>query len=682
MKHLRALPPLLWKLLQTHAGTLLELALVILFAWIYAGGLLDFDPSILQQSGEHNESAARPILADYGLKRNGEIPLWNHFMQTGFPHAGDLLGHFWSPVATLPVWIWGGINGMKVSIFLTFLFAGLGQWHLARVTGAKGMFRVWSALMFTFSGGLALLWRVGWYELLVGAAWFPWTFAAFWQALHKRDITSLASTAFCAAMVISTGGGYYPFYLAGGALVILAGALVASPRKYRQMTLRATATALWIAGLCAVVILPIYDGYRLIVREPGPDLAQTGSQPVHYGLINYLVSDPAWFHSQMLGALGGWNWFYIGPLSLGALIFLFYALKNRRGRAAALTFFAVFVIYLLWSANRYTIFKYLYDFWPFLYSLRFPNRLYIIAASPLLAVSACSLQSLVVVLRRWLAKYRVILSTPGEAGEISVNLRIIANLVMLAILFFSARDLFQTNRGIAIAPAPLDKHASSTLKWLREYDPGLYYINLGGGFIWWAWIPAATDLEMPVINFVYSQTLASKFAQERPDAPFYAQPKYQVSRADEPPANGVRIRDFDSVVLWGVTDALPFAFSAPPTAIAAGAKLGREMALEQAVKYDGPNRIKVQGSPANEDDMLVVLVSDYPGWKVRIDDQPANLEPVNGYLGVRMLSGKHQYTFFFDPPLHRIGLTISLLTLISLALLVGRETYQKLRSNP
>src|SRR5688572_7816559 len=83
----------------------LEWLLIILIAYFYsAGNLLNFDPKKLQQTGEHNESATLPLLAEIGLSRYGEIPLWNPYMQTGFPHAGDFVNHFWHPPSTLAVW--------------------------------------------------------------------------------------------------------------------------------------------------------------------------------------------------------------------------------------------------------------------------------------------------------------------------------------------------------------------------------------------------------------------------------------------------------------------------------------------------------------------------------------------------------------------------------------------------
>ena len=60
----------------------------------------------------------------------------------------------------------------------------------------------------------------------------------------------------------------------------------------------------------------------------------------------------------------------------------------------------------------------------------------------------------------------------------------------------------------------------------------------------------------------------------------------------------------------------------------------------------------------SSNDRLVVLVSDYPGWKLSIDGKPAKLTSVNYYLGANVLAGEHTYTFVSRPSLYRMGLII------------------------
>ena len=70
-------------------GPLLEWLIIVVVVTLYSrAALLDFDPHQLAQTADQNESATLPIMAEIGLRRYGQLPLWNPYMLTGFPHAG------------------------------------------------------------------------------------------------------------------------------------------------------------------------------------------------------------------------------------------------------------------------------------------------------------------------------------------------------------------------------------------------------------------------------------------------------------------------------------------------------------------------------------------------------------------------------------------------------------------
>ncbi|HLF28989.1 MAG TPA: hypothetical protein VJG32_21900 [Anaerolineae bacterium] len=649
---------------------LIEWLIIVAVALAYSSNtLLDFNANQLQQTGEHNESATLPLLAEIGLKRYGEIPLWNPYMLTGFPHVGDLINHFWNPVATVPVLIWGGINGLKVSVFLAFILAGIGQWLFAHGCGVRGLVRLWAALLFMLSGGLAMLWQVGWYELLLGMAFFPWCFASLWWALRRRDRASLALTAVCVAMVLSTGGGYYPFYVCVSLGVLVGMSLLTANRGERWPKLRRTATiALLSAALLAVMLLPIIDGYRYTFREAGPDPEQDSSQPILYALFNYVVSDPQWARAGLLGMTSGWSWFYIGALPLIAalgLTPLVFSLRRHR-RRILLSLAVLTLIILAWHANRHTPVRLIYDWIPFLYNLRFPSRLLILAASPLIVLGGLGLQFLFAASRLRSRGSILTLSTgQGKQPIIGLPLRWLPYGALSFVMLLSIADVYAVNKSFAFAPRPRNAKAAEALSWLKAYDPSLYYTNLGGGAIFWDWVSAAYEREMPIINFDYGRRLATFDAQRRPDAPFFATAKYLLAQPDQPrPENAELLRDFDGVGLWYLPDALPFAFSAPLDQLAPPAKLSAAAASPLDVSFDGPNRVIVKGAPAQASDHLVILVSDYPGWRLEVDGQAADVLPANGYLGAAMLPGEHTYTFAFQPMSHYAGLAISILAVI------------------
>ncbi|MCW5848672.1 MAG: hypothetical protein KIT87_01050 [Anaerolineae bacterium] len=662
---------------------LAEWMTILLAALLYGGrALLNLDSRILQLSGEHPESATLPLLAEIGLKRYGEIPLWNPYMTTGFPHAGDLINHFWHPISTLPILIWGGINGMKISIFIAFIVAGMGQWVLGRLFGLRGMFRLWSSLMFLLCGGLAMLWRLGWYELLLGVAWFPWSFAALWWALQRRDRTSLVLAAIPVVMVLSTGGGYYPFYLGGSLIVLTLTALVMGAGGGRgQILIRAGVVALLSTGVLAVMMAPMLDVLRLATRLVGMDTNQEGSQPIAYALVNYIVSKPEWYSSSILGQKGGWNWFYIGAIPIGALGLAPLALRVKRYRTAIIVLGVLSIILLAWSGNRYTPMRLIYDWIPTLYYLRFPNRLLILATSPLLIVAGLGLQY---VTERWQRQVRGVVVGVSRWVEEPRPIRLLplswlVQGMMGLVLVYTVWDVYSVNRPLAFLPEALDPRSFAAMKWLKSNDPGLYYIDVGGAVPGFPWLPAIYDAEMPMINFVYGRLLRERDRQMQPGSPFTARAKYMFVVNGQPkPVGGEKLTDFDGIELWRIPDVLPYAFTVATSLVETNAHLKRSDVTEMKARIDGPNRVIVEGTMTS-DSHLVVLMNDYPGWKLRIDNTPAALASVNGYLGAVAPSGSHVFVFEFHPASHDIGLAISLLTLVVMVGLVLLDRVPRFR---
>jgi len=661
----------------------LEWVFIILVAYFYSGKLLlNFDVNSLQQTGEHNESATLPLLAEIGMARYGEIPLWNPYMLTGIPVAGDFLSHFWNPISTIAVMLWGGINGMKVSIFLSFIIAGLGQWMFAYIVGLRRMFRIWSAILFMISGGMAMLWRVGWYELFLGAAWFPWCFALYLHCLQKQTWASIILTSVAIFMVISMGGGYYPIYLLVSMLVLSVVVFLRGKSNERiKLVKTAMLVVLFSAALSAVVIIPYIDGYHYLARDVAPDQVQYFSQPIEYGLINYIIYTPDWFNTSVLGTGSGWNWFYIGWLPIAALAFVSLAFKSaRRQRWYMLISGVLFLILIMWFANQYSPFKKIYEWIPFLYNFRFPSRLLIIATSPLLILSAQALEFMYRLSRVWVKNLRLI-HMPSGQKPVVYSPHYVISLLWIIGLLSTTKATYDVNKGFAFADQTLNAKSFTALNWLKEYDPSLYYVNIGGGVIYWDWMPAAYLFEMPVINFDYSRQVRAQELQRAESSPFIATAKYQISLADQtPPQNSTKIREFDGIFVWSVPDTLPYAFSVQPNLIQEFTKLTTDKVTAAAVSINGPNQVVVKAAPKQEGDVLVALMSYYPGWRLLIDGKPAKVTPYNGYLGSKMPPGEHLYKFYFLPTQYIIGASISAITfLLILFLLFGTHLKSTLR---
>lgn len=668
-------------------GFALEFLLIALLAYLYCGQLLlNLDATKLQQTGEHNEISTLPLLAEISLWRYREIPLWNPYALTGYPYAaGDLVSFFWNPISTIPVAVWGGINGMKVSAFLTFIIAGLGQWLFGYVIGLRRTFRLWSAILFMLSGGLALLWRVGWYGLLLGIAWFPWCFALLLRAFQRQTLPWIIATGIAVFMVLSAGGGYFPAYLfvCLGTLTIVSFFLEKSSERWRLVR-TAVLVVIFSAALSAIVLVPYLDGYRLTTRDAPLDTYQYFSQPIQYGLLNYIIHTPEWFREDVLGTASGWNWFYIGWLPVAALAFVPLAYsRSRRQRWPILVSGILFAILIMWFANRYTPFKQIYEWLPVLYNYRFPNRLLIVATSPLLIVAALGLEYLYRLSKASVKNTKVNYWFSKKLSRFLPAPRLVS-LYWIIVLVLTTRTVFDVNKYFAFVDQDLDTESFTALKWLKSFDPSLYYIDLGGEDIYWNWTPAAYTLEMPVINFQYNHRLRSQDEQHANGSPFFAKARYLILSVHQKPSldTVTLIKKFRGVNVYYNPEAFPYAFSVQPTLLHEQNKLNPDQVAAMDVRLSGTNRLVIRGEPAQPGDVLVVMMSEYPGWKLLIDGQPAPVAAVNGYLGSIMQPGEHTYVFYFRPGQHLIGAAISNVTLVLVMIYFVCRAFKNFNRNP
>ena len=94
-----------------------------------------------------------------------------------------------------------------------------------------------------------------------------------------------------------------------------------------------------------------------------------------------------------------------------------------------------------------------------------------------------------------------------------------------------------------------------------------------------------------------------------------------------------------------------------------------------------PNRTVAQVESAGGE-TLVLLTSAYRGWRLRVDGRPAELRNVGGYLAAPLQPGAHRYEFTFDPLSFKVGLVVSLasiLGLLGLVIMDGRSKRLRLK---
>lgn len=87
------------------------------------------------------------------------------------------------------------------------------------------------------------------------------------------------------------------------------------------------------------------------------------------------------------------------------------------------------------------------------------------------------------------------------------------------------------------------------------------------------------------------------------------------------------------------------------------------------IKEYRANEVVIEADTPTEDTLILTDLY-YPGWKVYVDGQPANVELIDGmYRGVKVPAGKHEVIWTYQSGWFLIGATISCMTLLILLMI-------------
>jgi hypothetical protein len=120
----------------------------------------------------------------------GYLPLWNPYINFGFPQYGDMSGGFWSPVT----WLMASTVGynaytLTIEVLLYILLGGIGMYQLTDAWQLDKKVRIIAGIAFMCCGyNVGHLQHFNW---LSGAAFLPW---CFWSYLLLLNHFSLKHT--------------------------------------------------------------------------------------------------------------------------------------------------------------------------------------------------------------------------------------------------------------------------------------------------------------------------------------------------------------------------------------------------------------------------------------------------------------------------------------------------------
>ena len=664
--------------LQATMGAWIEILIIAFAVLFYAYPLLIFNPGLGLSGNEYQAHVGSGFLFNDWLAGKMDFPLWNPIVGTGRSLIADPFLFFFNPFLSLPMAIFGVVNGSKVAVILNFFVAGLGMWFVGRELKFNRITRLWCSLLYMMSGAIpAHLWT-GHLQLAFALGWLPWSFAGILWAIKRSSIVSLLFASLAQALFFFSGNLYYQVYalfcylLIGISFVVDWGQL----RVKRGIAQRILMMGILSLGIISIQFLPELtsrDDIRNLGGFAEAEAEYAGSQLPEHAILNYFVSDLEFYKNPVLDKIPYLqeSYRYIGVLPFLLLLFLIPAFK-RGNRQEIIAFCLCFLLMLAWTDIRYSFVKTIYKSIPLLNQFRWPGRALSVGGFFLILISACCLDYV----WDWL-RINIPTGKKTYSGGLLITIGQIHSFLSILLvlgLFLSIRHVCLKNQELIFLEKISESEIKVALSWLRNNDPdqfSVYTTNI-----------IATNSALDIYkNHLRSPTIvdgwipASAEVIAGPPEAIKLVPKYWLNWSEEEVdhSNHIHLFSIGSLQIWHNPNTFPYAFHSPILPLLSGNPI-LPFTIHPAtdVLHDGCNRIVIEAQ-ASEESILIVSESWFSGWRVFIDQQPAELISVSNLLAVQITPGYHIVEFEYSPLSFKIGALITLCTLLLIALAFIRE---------
>ncbi len=662
-----------------------EVVSVVLVGCLFVRPFVNLDVSRIPAGREFEANAGWIGVGRKALLEYAELPLWNHHLGTGLPYLADPFSHFFNPLALIPALIWGPINGPKMAVVATILASGLTQYYFASVLGLSAPARVFSALVYMMNGQMMVRFGFGHYDFGLAYPYMPLAYALLIKAIQTRRgvLYPLLGGASVAGLVFAGNVYYLVFSLPGLILTGIVYVVRPQPRLRFHFDavgfLRAATTASWAVALSAIQWLPWVASRQFVAKDPDPYLK--GSPTIMTSLQTLFRSDRAFYMADTGGILPGLlheYYAYIGILLIPLFVLSPLALFTPRRRAFLLAA-GLFWFYVLWASAAHSPFQYVYDVVPRLYDFRHTSRQMAQVmpfAGLLVGLAIDAMWSLLPQ-----AFVRVRASLQSEQLRWAKGV-LAAGIALYG--WFALKDVYTANQ-VQYSFVPPNPVHSAVAAWLQQDTDRPFLFDLYDGS--WGVPPTFQQSGLKKSRAVWGWRLGktgSPLAPDEPGVQLLPPPRYVIQ------LEGVPQRDDASLVaivedrsIFRLANAPPYAgfvrraeAASHPDAFAPPLPGGFSPwpfadITEARANWPSTNQVRVEGRPTAMQDMLLVLESYAPGWRVEIDGKPVGeADNFGGLIATRALPGEHTYLFVFDPPYARRAVAVTLGAMAAAALLL------------
>ena len=207
--------------ISARLGHALEIGAILIVLWGATWTLQDWSPDSRIRGPEFSYLINSGAIADRIFDLSGSIPLWNPFMARGEPLLESPFGFVLNPLMTVPMFLFGAVQGAKIAVLLHIGLMGIGGWLCAYVLGLKAPARVLAALIMGGAGGMAGAIGYGFYQMSLSQAYMPWIYAGLFGTIYTKSRRWIAVLAVAATLQIFAGTFWYVLPTAIACVVIV-----------------------------------------------------------------------------------------------------------------------------------------------------------------------------------------------------------------------------------------------------------------------------------------------------------------------------------------------------------------------------------------------------------------------------------------------------------------------------
>lgn len=645
-------------------AVLVELGIVILVALSVTTAYLNPTPDRRLTGGEAEWLTNSAYLTSMNLQTEGYIPQWQPWLNFGEPVIENPFSFVLNPFSTLPSWWLGGVIGIKVSVVLAAIIAGIGGWFLGRILNLGTVGRVLLGVLCVGKGNMMAMFATGYFQLAITQAYFPWIIGgtiAILRLRHRRWPLVLTAIAF--TFMFWAGNIWYslPLLMMMSFLSLAHVVHLKHAEGEKLFSVSFDGVLIWrmivcgvlIGGLSAATLIPLWIHRDHIGDHPNETEAGTVADMGRV-LRQFVDGDIGVYNQHQEPGQIQFYYSFIAPLWFVILYFCILPpipplYKPKIPQSWRIWSVALLVAFIctIWGAGGNPVFVFLYTFFPLLAQWRFVGRALAVASFALAILIAVRIdglwQAFVVDSELW---KRVI-----DPGKLPTTIP--RGIIAIGIIITCAAAASEVNRQWTVftGTESISTIDDVCITWLRDHNPDKQLS---------VYVPGYVAIDTYIRNRVRLFNVASDFRMI-PDAPTLYQgdltrslPEYGMGwdknlRSYFAENNYKPVLDSPKPVddfncLFQKTDVFSYAYSIPAAVLAPFHQPGYELIPGVTTPITSLDRrldriaLLVDSSPY---DSLVVTVQEaaYPGWGVLVDGAPAKIESVGGQIGVVLPPG-------------------------------------------